>query len=57
MIPNKGRIDIQTIVILGVLFVFYVFGDTVTTLWLILHPKFVPSSLGISEIILIFVVL
>ena len=38
--PDKGQVDIQTIVILGILFVFYVFGDTVTTLWLISnHPR------------------
>ena len=38
--PDKGHIDIQTIVILGILFVFYVIGDIVTTLWLISnHPE------------------
>jgi len=39
--PNKeGHIDIQTIVILGILFVFYVIGDIATTLWLISnHPE------------------
>jgi len=38
--PDNGHIDIQTIVILGILFVFYVIGDIVTTLWLISnHPE------------------
>ena len=38
--PDNGHIDIQTIVILGILFVFYVIGDIATTLWLISnHPE------------------
>jgi len=37
---DKGHISIQTIVILGILFVFYVIGDIATTLWLISnHPE------------------
>jgi len=38
--PDKHHIDIQTIIILGILFVFYVIGDMATTLWLISnHPE------------------
>ena len=40
MSNKEGHIDVQTIVILGILFVFYVIGDTATTIWLISnHPK------------------
>ena len=42
---DKGHIDIQTIVILGILFIFYVVGDTATTLWLISnHPEGVAAE-------------
>ncbi len=40
MSNKESHIDIQTIVTLGILFVFYVIGDTTTTLWLISnHPR------------------
>ena len=40
MPDKKGHIDIQTIVMLGILFIFYVIGDIATTLWLISnHPR------------------
>ena len=39
MLNKEVDIDIQTIVMLGILFVFYVIGDITTTLWLISnHP-------------------
>lgn len=40
MPTNAGHIEIHTIVILGILFVFYVIGDVATSLWLISnHPE------------------
>jgi len=45
MSNKEGHIDIQTIIMLGILFVFYVIGDIATTLWLISnHPEGVAAE-------------